>query len=86
MHFHQQTIGADGDGGARKRRNQAALTGGVAGVKNYRQVRKLVEGRDGGDVAGVAGGRFKGADSALAQDDVGIAVRHDVFSGHQQLS
>ena len=40
---------------------------------------------DGGDVAGVAGGGFEGADAAFAQDDVGIAVGDDVFGGHQEF-
>ena len=38
-----------------------------------------------GDVAGVARGGFEGADAALAENHVGIAVRDDVFGGHEQF-
>src|ERR1022692_4958943 len=78
MDFHDQAVGADGHGGARKRRNQAALAGGVARVENHRQMRKLVQHRYGRDIAGIAGCRFKGPYAALAENYVGVAVRHDV--------
>ena len=54
MHFHQQAVGANGYGGAAQRWNQAALTGGVAGIEDHRQVREFIEHGDGGDIARVA--------------------------------
>src|ERR1035441_2916679 len=85
MDFHDQAVGADGHGGARKRRNQAALAGGVARVENHRQMRELVQHRNGRDIASIAGSRFKGPYAALAENYIGVAVGHDVLGRHQQL-
>src|SRR4029077_4170320 len=57
----------------------------MTGVENNRQVAELVEDRDGGNVTGVAGGGFKSADAALAEQYIRIAVRDQVFGGHEQL-
>ena len=37
------------------------------------------------EVEGVAGTRLERADAALAQDDVFVALAHDVLGRHQQL-
>ena len=85
MHFDDQAVGADRHPGARERGNQAALARRMAGIENHRQVRQLVQHRYRRDVAGVARGGFEGADAALAQNHVGVAVRHDVLRRHQQF-
>src|ERR1035437_7054842 len=85
MDFHDQAVGADRHSGARKRRNQAALAGGVAGIENDRQVRKLVQHRYGRDIAGIAGSGLEGPYAALAQNHVGVAVGHNVLGGHEQF-
>ena len=41
--------------------------------------------RHGRQVEGVAGVGLKGADAALAEDDLLVAAGHDVFGAHQQL-
>ena len=41
--------------------------------------------RHGVEVEGVAGAGLEGADAALAQDDVVVALAHDVLGGHEQL-
>ena len=48
-------------------------------------MRKFIQHRDRGNIAGVARGRLKGANAALTQNDVRVAVRHNVFGGHEQL-
>ena len=85
MHFHNQAVGSNGNARARQRRNQAALSSGVARIQNHRQMRQLIERRHGRDVAGVARHGFKGADTALAQNHVRISVRHHILGRHQQF-
>src|ERR1035437_398099 len=63
----------------------AALAGGVARVENHRQMRELVQHRNGRDIASIAGSRFKGPYAALAENYIGVAVGHDVLGRHQQL-
>src|ERR1700675_2384521 len=46
---------------------------------------QLVQYRDGGNVTGVASGGLKSADTAFAENYIGIAVRDDVFGGHQEF-
>ncbi len=83
--FDEEAVGADGGGGARQGRDEAAAAGSVAGIEDDGEVGELLEGGDGGDVAGVAGVSFKGADAALAEDDVRVAVGGDVFGGHEEF-
>ena len=45
----------------------------------------MVQHRHGVEVEGVAGAGLEGADAALAQDDVVVALAHDVLGGHEQL-
>src|ERR1022692_2360972 len=85
MDFHDQAVGADRHPGAGERGNQAAFARGVARVENHRQVRKLVQHRHGGDIAGIAGGGLEGPYAALAQNHVRVAVGHNVLGGHEQF-
>jgi hypothetical protein len=82
MHFDDHAIGADSDRGA-----PAAAPGCVCRWRGWDRVTgrcvSSFQHRHGHDVAGVARGGFKGADAALAQHDVGIAVGHDVLGRHQ---
>ena len=45
----------------------------------------MVQHRHGVEVEGVAGAGLEGADAALAQDNVVVALAHDVLGGHEQL-
>ena len=56
--------------GQRHRRDQPVDAGGVAGVDDDRQVRQLVQHGHGRQIERVAGVIVKGADAALAEDDV----------------
>ena len=49
------------------------------------QMGQFVQRGDGGDVASVAGDGFEGADAALAEDDVRVAVRDHVLGRHEKL-
>ena len=79
---------AVGTGGNRRERhggNVAGVARGVARVGHDRQVREVVEDGHGVEVKGVARAGLKGADAALAEDHVVIALAHDVFGGHEEL-
>ena len=67
------------------RAHVAGVAGGVARVSDDGKVREVVQDGDGVDVKGVAGARLEGADAALAEHDVGVALAHDVLGAHQQL-
>src|ERR1700728_1385040 len=62
--FDQDAVGACGYGGSSHGRDFVAAAGAVAGVAEHGEMRKLFDYRDGGDVEGVAGIGFKGADAA----------------------
>ena len=57
----------------------------MAWVDDDRQVGLLFDDWNGRDVQCVAGSGLKGADAALAQDNLFVAAGHDVFCAHQQL-
>ena len=55
----------------------------MAGVGNYRQVRAALRQRDRVQVHGVARGRLEGADAALAQDHIRVALGNNVLGAQQ---
>ena len=57
----------------------------MRGVHDHGQMAHLLDGRDGGDIQGVAGEGLKGADAPLAENDVFVACGHDIFGGHDPL-
>src|ERR1035441_388135 len=77
MDLDQQAIGAGGNGDAGKCRNKLAMARRMAGVGDDGEVRDLLEQRNGGHIECVARCRFKGADAALAENDVRVAVVQD---------
>src|SRR5712691_4415281 len=85
MDFDQETVGADGDGRARKRENLVAFSGAVAGINENGQMAALLDGGDNGQVQSVARVVGKGADAALAKHYVVVAFGEDVFGGHEKL-
>ena len=85
MDFDEQAVAAGGNRGARHGGNLVAAAGAVRGIADDGQVRELFDDGDGGDVHGVAGVGFEGADAALAEDDVVVAAGEEVFGGEQQL-
>ena len=85
MNFDNETIGTGGDACSGDGRDECGVTRGMTRVDDDRKVRKFFEDGHGVDVGGVAGGGFKGADAALAQDDAMIAAVEDVFACHQHF-
>src|SRR6267378_8582720 len=83
--FDEEAIGANGDGSAGEREYFVALAGTVAGIDEDGQVAALLDGGDDGEVERVARKVGKGADAALAKHDVVVALRHDVFGGHEKF-
>ena len=57
----------------------------MAGIDENRQMAEAMDGRHDAQVEGVASVVDERADSALAEDDLIIALGHDVFGGHEQL-
>src|SRR3990172_2752863 len=84
-YLQDQAIGTGGDHPERYRLDQAALAGTVAGGGDDGKGAELLHERDGVDVHGVAGGGLEGADAALAEDDVGVALGEDVLGGEEPL-
>src|SRR5215218_7229285 len=72
-------------GRERERLDQRAPPGGVAGVDDHRQVRELLQHRDRREVEREAVSGLEGADPALAQQHVGVALLEHVLGRHQQL-
>ena len=85
VHFHDQAVRAAGDGSEGHRLDEAPFAGAVARVHDNRQVRKVLDGGDGGKVEGVPRIGLVGADAALTENDVRIAFVQDVFGGVQPL-
>ena len=74
VHLDHEPVGSRGDGGQRQRLHQFDLARGVARVDHDGQVAALLDDGHGRDVERVAGGGLEGADAALAQDDVVVAL------------
>ncbi len=85
VHFDQDAVGADGDGGAGHGQHLVALAGAVARVDEDGQVAEPLHGGNDAEVERVAGVVGKGAHAALAEDDLVVALAHDVFGGHEEL-
>ena len=85
VHLDDDPVGAGRGGGHRERGDEAAAAGRVARVHDHGQVGELLEHRYRGDVQREAVGRLEGADPALAQDHVRVALLEDVLRRHQQL-
>src|SRR5215472_3381176 len=85
MDFDEQAICADGNGSAGKRQNLVALSGAVAGIDEDRQVATLLNRRNDREVERIAGKIGECANAALAKHHIVVALREDVFRGHQEL-
>ncbi len=83
MNFDHEAVGACGYSGEGELLYEAEVACGVAGVYEDGEVCFLHGYADGAEIEGVAGGGFKGADAAFYEDDVLVALGHDVFGGHQ---
>ncbi len=85
MHLDDQSVRARCDGGKRQRRDKVGTPAGVARIHDHRQVRRALEHRNGSHVERVARRRLERADAPLAQDDLVVPTRQDVFGGQQQF-
>ena len=85
MDFDQQRISARRHCRLCQRRHHVAAACGVARVGDDRQVRQLLEHRDGRNIESISQISVKRADAALTQNDIMIAARHDVFGGQQSF-
>ena len=83
MHLDQQAVRACGDRGLRQCRHHPRLAARMRRIDDHRQVGFFFQHRDRGHVQHVAVVGFEGADAALAEDDVVVAARRDVFRRHQ---
>ena len=85
MHLDDQAVGTNRDSSTRQRSDRVAPAGGMAGIDDDGQVGQLLYHGNDADIEGVAGVVGKGADAALAEHHVIIALAHDVLGGHQQF-
>ena len=85
MDFDEDAIGSHGNSGAGEWKDLVALAGRVARVHDDREVAARFYRGHYGKVEGVARVVVEGADAAFAEDDIVIALGHDVFRGHQEL-
>jgi hypothetical protein len=69
----------------RQRLDERALPGGVARVDDDRQVRQLAQHRHGHEVEREAVARLVGADAALAEHHLLVALLQHVLRRHQEL-
>ena len=85
MNFDEEAVGANGDGGAGKGENFVALAGAVTGINEDRKMAAFFDGGNDGEVESVAREIGEGANAALAEHDVVVALGEDVFGGHEEL-
>jgi len=85
MNFDKEAVGADGDGGARKRQNFVAHAGAVTRVHDDGQMAAALDGGNDGEVERIAGMVGEGAHAALAENHVVVAFGEDVFGGHEEF-
>ena len=85
MDFDDEPICACGNGSTRDGGDVIGVTCGMRRVEDDRQVGEVFQNGDGVDVGGVARGGLKGADAALAQDDLFVAARQKILGRHEQF-
>ena len=83
VHFDDHAISANRNRGARQRRHRVTNADTMTRVADDRQVRQPLHNRNRREVVHIARRRVVAADTALTQDHLAIAFRHDVFGGQQ---
>ena len=78
-------FGADRHRGAGHWFDQVPVSRAVRRVADDRQVAEPFDNRDRGEVKRVAGSGFVGTNATLAEDDLVVALGHDVLGGEQPL-
>ena len=84
MHLDEESVGPGRDRGQRKGRHQRLVPRAVAWVRDYRQVRFLLQHGDRPHVQRVAVGRLKGPYPSFAEDHVRVPLQ-DVFGREQEF-
>jgi len=85
MDFDHKAIRTSHQRGPCHDRYQKTTSGSVTGIDNDRQVAQGLHQRDHRQIEGVAGGGFKCADPALAQNNLVVALGHNVLGRRQKL-
>ena len=83
--FDEESIGANGYGGAGEWENFVAFAGAMAGIDEDGQVAALFDGGNDGEIESVARKVGERADAAFAEHDVVVAFGEDVFGGHEKF-
>ncbi len=83
--FDDEAVGTGGDGGFAHVGDEVGVAGALGGVDDDGEVGDAVDFGDDGEGEGVAAVGFKGADAAFAEDDVGVALGHDVLGGEHEF-
>ena len=85
MNFNKKAIGPGCYSGLGYRRYQCVMSGGMAGVDNYRQMAGPFEHRYGRNIQRKAHTVLECPDAALTEDDVVFTFRQQVIGGGQLL-
>ena len=85
VHLDHEAVGPGGHSGLGQLGHHPGVAAGVAGVHHHGQVGHLVQHHHTREVEGVAHTGLKGADAPLAEDDVLVALGHDVLGAHHEL-
>jgi len=83
MHLDDEAIGAERGCTAAEGGNEVGAATALAGVDDDGKMGFFFGDGDGGEIESVAGVGFEGANAALAEQDVGIAVGEQIFGGEE---
>jgi len=85
MDLNDQTIGSDGNGSSGKRRYFVAFAGAVARINDDGQVTEALDGGNDAEIERVASVISERPHAAFTQNNVVVALAHDVLGGHQEF-
>ncbi len=83
--FDHDAVCAGDDGGSGDGRDGPIDSDAVGGVGDDGEMGVVFDDGDSGDVEGISGHGFEGADAAFAEDDVVVTEGEEVFGGHEQF-
>ena len=85
MNLDHQTVRTGCNSGLCQRLDHPVNAACMGRVNDDRQMAHALEYRNSGNIECVAGVLLVGADAALAEDDVLVALSHDVLGAHQEF-
>src|SRR6185437_4897093 len=83
--LHNDPVSTSRDRRTRHRCHHVPQSRAMAWIRDDRKVRQLVHQRNGSEVEHVTHSRIEGANSALAQNHLAVALREDVLGAEQEI-